>query len=248
MGKCRITFQPGGSEAVVAEGTDLLTAAIAAGVQLHSDCGGDGETSTTAAPPPDLTPLPTATLPATSTIPPSTVPMASTTTTTTTTTLPRNAAPAFGLSQVVFGDNPSVIITNWGNAQGNLEGYWLGQDAVFEILPAIELNPGEQVLIGLGPTPPTDIAGMAVIEHLGPSLGGFQVASGEVGLFRNDSFEDPASLVAYVAWGEHPTAEVAIVAELWGETAVATSEEDPSISTGVFPATTSDDWFTDLGG
>ena len=42
MGKCRVTFQPGDREAVVAEGTDLLTAAIAAGVQLHSDCGGDG--------------------------------------------------------------------------------------------------------------------------------------------------------------------------------------------------------------
>ncbi|MBT4501316.1 MAG: 2Fe-2S iron-sulfur cluster binding domain-containing protein, partial [Gemmatimonadetes bacterium] len=42
MGKCKITFQPGGSEATVAEGTDLLTAAIAAGVQLHSDCGGEG--------------------------------------------------------------------------------------------------------------------------------------------------------------------------------------------------------------
>jgi len=42
MDKCRVTFQPGGREAFVAEGVDLLTAAIAAGVQLHSDCGGDG--------------------------------------------------------------------------------------------------------------------------------------------------------------------------------------------------------------
>ena len=42
MGKCRIRFHPGEREAVVSEGTDLLTAAIAAGVQLRSDCGGDG--------------------------------------------------------------------------------------------------------------------------------------------------------------------------------------------------------------
>ena len=42
MGKCCVTFQPGDKEAVVPEGTDLLTAAITAGVQLYSSCGGEG--------------------------------------------------------------------------------------------------------------------------------------------------------------------------------------------------------------
>jgi uncharacterized 2Fe-2S/4Fe-4S cluster protein (DUF4445 family) len=42
MSGCKATFAPGGEEAVVEEGTDLLTAAIVAGVPLRSDCGGEG--------------------------------------------------------------------------------------------------------------------------------------------------------------------------------------------------------------
>ena len=42
MGRCKITFYPWGNEAVVPEGTDLLTAAIAAGVRIYNSCGGEG--------------------------------------------------------------------------------------------------------------------------------------------------------------------------------------------------------------
>ena len=42
MGDCRVTFQPGDHRATVAEGTNLLTAAIAAGVRIRSECGGEG--------------------------------------------------------------------------------------------------------------------------------------------------------------------------------------------------------------
>jgi hypothetical protein len=151
---------------------------------------------------------------------------------------------------VVFGENALIIITNWGNAPGSLEGFWLGRGTVFEEVPSIELGPGEQVLIGLGEAPPPQIADMAATEHLGSTLGEFRAAAGEVGLFRSEPFDDPASLAAYVAWGEgeFPIGAVAMAAGLWDESVVTTSEEDPSISTGVFPATTSEDWFTDIGG
>jgi uncharacterized 2Fe-2S/4Fe-4S cluster protein (DUF4445 family) len=42
MADHRVTFQPGGHDVRVAEGTDLLTAAIAAEIQLYNSCGGEG--------------------------------------------------------------------------------------------------------------------------------------------------------------------------------------------------------------
>lgn len=218
-------------------------------VLILAACGGDGETSSTVAHFPDLTTLPPATSPPARSTSTSTT-TTSTTTTSTTTTLPPNAVAEYGLSHVVFGDNPLIIITNWGNAPGTLDGHWLGQGTAFAALPPIELNPGEQALIGLGDTPPLVLAGIAATEHLGPVLGGFPVTGGEVGLFSSDDFDEPSSVVAYVAWGtaEQPIATVAVAAGVWGERTVVTTDEDPSISSGVFPATTSDDWFTDIGG
>ncbi|HID95665.1 MAG TPA: DUF4445 domain-containing protein [Candidatus Latescibacteria bacterium] len=42
MERCRITFYPWGKEITVHEGTDLLSAAIAADVQIYNSCGGEG--------------------------------------------------------------------------------------------------------------------------------------------------------------------------------------------------------------
>ena len=42
MGKHRVTFEPAGRRIEVAEGTDLLHAAISAGVPIRSECGGEG--------------------------------------------------------------------------------------------------------------------------------------------------------------------------------------------------------------
>ena len=42
MNRCRVTFQPGNRVTVVAEGTDLLAAAITAGLPIYSSCGGEG--------------------------------------------------------------------------------------------------------------------------------------------------------------------------------------------------------------
>lgn len=42
MGECRVTFQPSGRQVTVPEGTDLLTAAIAADVPLYNSCAGEG--------------------------------------------------------------------------------------------------------------------------------------------------------------------------------------------------------------
>ncbi len=174
----------------------------------------------------------------------------SSTTTTTTTTLPPDAAPDFAISQIVFGDDSFVVITNWGDAGGSLDGYWLSQAATVQALPDITLEPSEQAVLGTGTAPPPDLAGMAAVFHLGRSVGLVDPDSGELSLHNNDQFDDPASLVGYVSWGEGPHArtEQAIAAGLWDGEPVPVFDDAPSISTGVFPATTSLDWSIDIGG
>ena len=210
-----------------------------------SDAGG----ATTTAPPPPLTTLDQATTeppPPTSTT--TTVP--ATTTTTTTTTLPPGATAEFGLTQVVFDESAFVVITNWGNGPGTLSGHWLCQATSYMALPDIELDPGEQALVGLARTPPPELAGMAEIVFLGPAIGGLAPDFGEIALFDAAAFDDPDHIVAYVQWGipEQTTSEVAVTAGIWDGGAVEVFDEAPSISSGVFPATSSNDWFADVGG
>jgi hypothetical protein len=236
--KCRFANEP--EPALFAMALLILSLILAA-------CGGGGDTGPTTTAPAALTTLP----PATSSPPPTTTTSTApeTTTTTTTTSPPVNAAPAFALTQVVFGRAASVTITNWGNALGSLDGYWLRQGELTVALPTTELGPGEQAVIGLGEAPPTEHAGIASVEHLGPVIGTLEVTSGEIGFAGDESFS-PESLVAYVSWGEgeHPTLDQAMAASLWTDTSVETDPDAPSISTGVFPATSSLDWFTDIGG
>ena len=171
--------------------------------------------------------------------------------------MPINAAADFGLTLVVFGDAALVVITNWGNAPGDLDGHWLCQLPSCESLPAIELAPGQQALIGLAAAEPPSLAGISAIVDLGPALGVLDPAGGEVGLYESDLvddpaeiIEDPANIVAYVAWGEsdHPGSTVAGAAGVWDGSAVVVFDEAPSISSGVYPAVSSSDWSADVGG
>jgi hypothetical protein len=220
-------------------------------ILILAACTSDGEPAATTAPPEILTTIGAAPAPPASTATTTIAPATTTTTTTTTTTQqPPNAAPEFGLTQVVFGESSFVIITNWGNATGNLEGYWLAQGTLYKSLPDIELAPGEQALLGLARTPPPELAGIADNRFLGPTIGELNPESGEVALFSSSSFDDPDSIVSYVEWGDagHTAATVAVAAGIWLDSAVDVFDEAPSISTGVFPATSSDSWFADVGG
>lgn len=212
-------------------------------------CEPDGQTTTTDTAPPVLTTM-AAVAPATTELPTTQAPAPSTTTTTTTTTEPPNATPEFGLTQVVFGAGAMVIITNWGNASGDLEGYWLCQGIIKKSLPEIELAPGEQALLGLGRIPPPSLTGMAVSLFLGPSIGELDPNAGEIALLTDSSCDVPTSMVAYVQWGEagNLNSDTAVAAGLWAGGSVEVLDEAPSISTGVFPADSNEAWFADIGG
>jgi hypothetical protein len=212
-------------------------------------CGGNSETTTTTAAP-LLTTLPDIAEPEPSSTTTTETPPATTSTTTTTTTLPPNAAPDFGLTQIVFGEAAFVVITNWGNATGSLDGFWLCQPPSDESLPDVELRSGEQAVIGLAGTPPPELAGMAEVVDIGPVLGELDPTGGEIALYLGSGCDDPESIVAYVQWGEpgHQGAEIAVAAGIWDGGAVTVFDEAPSISSGVHPATQSSDWSADVGG
>ncbi len=220
---------------------------------ILASCSGDSQTTEPPAPAPTLTTIanaepevPSPTTATTTTAAPTTT----TTTTTTTSTLPQDAAPDFRISQVVFGEASFVIITNWGNDSGSLDGYWLSQADTYQALPDISLSPSEQALLGIAPLPPPDLAGMAVVLHLGPAIGFIAPDGGEVALHDSDRFDDPASLIAYVEWGRgaHPRSELAEQAGIWDGTRVVVFDDAPSISTGAYPATSGLDWSPDIGG
>ncbi len=124
---------------------------------------------------------------------PDTVPSTgpTTTSTTTTTTFPPNATAEFAFSQVVFGELAFVIITNWGDGAGNLDGLWLSQGTAVQALQDVEIGPGEQAVLGLGADPPLDLAGMAAVVHVGPSVGQIVASGGELALHRSGTFDDP---------------------------------------------------------
>lgn len=196
-----------------------------------------------------LTTLPRATAAVTTT-----TTMATTTTevstTTTTTTLPPNAAPEFAFSQVVFGNLAFVIIINWGDAPGTTKGLWLTQGQAVQSLPDVELAPGEQAVLGLAAQPPLDLTGMAAIVHIGPAVGAIEQTGGELALHDSDAFDDPESLIDYVAWGAgpHPRAKEATEAGIWDGSSIDIVDQAPSISTGIYPATHASDWALDIGG
>jgi len=222
-----------------------LTAVI-----ILASCAGNGETSEPTNPPATLTSLPAATV-STSSATTTTIPATtSTTITTTTTTLPADAAADFAFSQVVFGDLAFVVVTNWGNDTGRLQGLWLSQGSSVQALPDVEIGPGEQALLGLAANPPPDLTGMAAVLHIGPSVGDIVANGGELALHDSDAFNEPSSLLDYVAWGEGPHLRIGQAAEagIWGESTVEVIDHAPSISTGFHPTTGAEDWAADLGG
>ncbi len=42
MKKCKVVFYPGKEKISISKGTDILEAAIAAGIRINSSCGGEG--------------------------------------------------------------------------------------------------------------------------------------------------------------------------------------------------------------
>ena len=139
---------------------------------------------------------------------------ATTTTQATTTTAPPPAAgrePVFAITEIVFGDDGYVAITNQGVGAGSLDGWQLCQKPKYIRLNG-DLAPGETLFVTVGRS---DREGQ-VLNSSG-RYGTLDPADGEMGLYLNSSFEDPDSLVSYVEWGStgHGRAATAGEAGVW---------------------------------
>ena len=142
------------------------------------------------------------------------------------------AAPAVAGAELVlvavsFGDGGYVEVRNVGDADATLDGYWLCQFPAYHPISG-SLGPSETILF---PASETD-------------LGSLDNATGEVGLYRSDAFDDPSAIVAYVEWGEpgHRRSGTAVEAGLWTEGSAVDATGAGSIIAIDEPATSAAGW------
>jgi len=119
------------------------------------------------------------------TTPPATVPAAASTTTT--------LGPGeFAITEVVFGLEGHVTITNVGDAPADLGGYRLCQRPEYFGIPPVTLRPGESVWVASGDgsgLAPSD--GVVAVFSADGGLGSFTGEDGEMGLYATPAFSDP---------------------------------------------------------
>ena len=134
---------------------------------------------------------------------------------------------AFAVTNVVFGDDGFVEVTNIGGTTATPEGLVLCQRPNYPDVPDDELEPGQSVRIEAS------------------ELGGLSADSGEVALYDGRNFTDPDSILTYVQWGEadHGRTSVAIEAGIWpdGEF-IDVSADSTEISTDSSDPTNPSDW------
>lgn len=227
----------------------LLTAACSSD---DGDSAGETTTTTvadvTTSAAAETTAAPDATTPETTTTAAATTSVAAASTTTTTVAA---SAGSLALTRIVFEPAAYALITNVGGSDAELGGLWLCRRPSYEELPAMTLAPGDTLLVGLGDTPPPELAGLAGTVDLGPVLGPITGADGELGLYTGPTFGDPNAIVDYVQWGTagHGRESVAVDAGIWAEgTFVEVPVEAVSISSAGTPGIGVDAWFADVGG
>lgn len=232
--------------------------AIAAMVVLSAGCSDDATTTSTS-PPPSVSST-TSEAASTTEGPPqassSTVPSPESTTTTSeppasTSTTVVVGEPDMVLTQVVFGTVRYIKITNVGQGPGSLGGMWLCQRPGYFELPDAELAPGEAAAIVVGGGELPELIGITQVINAGSALGVLDRTAGDVGLFTDASFSDPASIVGYVRWGRSIAlgrTDTAVAAGLWEEGGtVEVTDGLLAITVTNLPATGPDDWVADIG-
>ena len=178
---------------------------IVAAALLVTACSGPAATTTTAIAAPSST-------------------LDSTTTTLITTTQPVVSIDAtFSLGTVVFGEQGRIEVINTGSQAGNVHGYWIAVHPFYLELPSAIIEVGEGVTIAFDPEASPD----ALVQAAGllPLL---EASDGEVALYANGTFGDPAAIRDYVEWGvgRHFRSTVAAAAGIWDPDRIVTTSGD----------------------
>ena len=178
---------------------------IVAAALFVTACSGPGATTTT---PPDI---PGGTLDSTAT------------TMVTTTQLVVSVDATFALGTVIFGEQGRIEVINTGSQAGNVNGYWIAAHPFYLELPSAIVEVGEGVTIAFDPEASPD-----ALLHAAGLLPVLEASNGEVGLYANGNFGDPAAIRDYVEWGAggHFRSTVAEAAGIWDPERIVTTSGD----------------------
>ena len=122
---------------------------------------------------------------------------------------------AFIVSEVVFGDDGYVAVTNVGDGTGSLSGFQLCQRPTYFGIGDVTVAAKETVYFTVGATAGLD----GQIIEAGSRFGRLRASSGEIGLYSSGSFGSSDAIVSYVEWGQsgHERSAVAVGAGIWAE-------------------------------
>lgn len=103
----------------------------------------------------------------------------------------------------------TVVITNHGDADADPNGIILCNFPAYAPLAGLDMIP----------------AGGSITVNTGDFGVGFDAASGEMGLYTSQDYENPDAIIAYVEWGDpgHQRSPVAVAAGIWAEGAADAS-------------------------
>ena len=162
----------------------------------------------------------------------------------TTTTAAADEGAVFAVTEVVFGDQGYVAITNIGGETGNLERWQLCQRPAYFGMPSQELAPGETVFVTATTVVGLDVDGPVI--DAGGRFGSLSASGGEIGLYRDSNFGSTSSIVSYVEWGSsgHPRSGVAVGAGIWDDGDFVDAEGAVLIRATVEPPIGAGDWET----
>ena len=146
----------------------------------------------------------------------------------------------FVISEVVFGGEGYVAVTNVGGESADLEGWQLCQRPSYFGIPSVEVAPGETVFFTAGEG--AGLSGTTV--RGGPRFGRLSDSSGEMGLYRDSSFGSAGSIASYVEWGSsgHGRSSVAVEAGIWSEGEFVASEGALGLVANAEVPTRAADW------
>ncbi len=135
-----------------------------------------------------------------------------------------------------------IVVTNVGDATGNLAGHFLCQRPAYFGIPDVEVAPGQSVAISTGGSvfqPPPDAITLDQIATIGTLSPG----AGEVGLYKSANFGSSTDILSYVEWGRsgHGRSSVAVEAGIWSDF-VQTGEDSVAISVNTTPDTSATHW------
>jgi hypothetical protein len=129
---------------------------------------------------------------------------------------------SFAISEVGFGDNGYVTLTNVTGVAASLAGLYVCVPPDCFALPDADVKAETKALVAMG-----DGAGL---KNVVASDGGLTLAaeSGEVGLYASDDVSSAQDVRAYVEWGStpHEGTQTAVDAGLWLEGSYVNSSAD----------------------